>query len=190
MNEGNVVPKESPLYGILLTERAEANLLSDHYDEALEDCSEAISLKQDNMTAWTVKIEVYFALGRLQEARDELAVVRKTWGAGNETIEDAYKKTDFELRLKKADDELHQLVASVENGVPPSEDQGPLHMNHADRNKAMGKSPRIATPKVSSSKDNRRSSSRSKRDSGSKGAGKQGSRSRERAGRQTTAVQS
>ena len=71
------------------------------------------------MTAWTVKVEVYFALGSLQEARgDELAQVRKTWGAGNETIEDAYKKTDFELRLKKEDNDLLRLVAAVESGQP------------------------------------------------------------------------
>jgi tetratricopeptide (TPR) repeat protein len=178
LNQGDKIPNQAPLYGILMTERAEANLLSDQYEDALDDCHEAILQKQDNLTAWTVKIEVYFALGRLQEARDELAIVRKSWGAGNETIEDAYKKTDFELRLKKADDELHLLAASVEAGVPPNEDQGPLHMNFADRKKYGAKSP-VATPKRSLSKDNRRPTSRSKRDLGLKNS-KQGSRSRER----------
>jgi len=169
--DGNKIPKEAPLYGILLTERAEANLLSDQYEEALADCNGAIAQKEDNMSAWTVKIEVYFALGRLQEARDELAVVRKTWGAGNETIEDAYKKTDFELRLKRADDDLYKIVSAVEAGVPPDEENGPLHLNHAERRTSVpGKSPRVTHGKRSSSKDNRRASSRSKRDSaGSKG---------------------
>jgi tetratricopeptide (TPR) repeat protein len=165
------IPVDAPLYGILMTERAEANLLSDNYEDALEDCIAAINQKQDNMTAWTVKIEVYFALGRLQEARDELAVVRKTWGAGNDTIEDAYKKTDFELRLKKADDELYKLVSVVEAGVPPNEEEGPLHMNHADRPVPSTKSPRIPS-KRSSSKDNKRSQSRSKRDLGRKSSSK------------------
>ena len=88
MEDGKSIPMASPLYSHLLTERAEASLLSHQYEDALEDCIEAIRLKQDNMNAWTVKVEVYFALGRLQEARDELAEVRKTWGAGNDTIQD------------------------------------------------------------------------------------------------------
>jgi tetratricopeptide (TPR) repeat protein len=178
LNQGDKIPNQAPLYGILMTERAEANLLSDQYEDALDDCNEAILQKQDNLTAWTVKIEVYFALGRLQEARNELAIVRKSWGAGNETIEDAFKKTDFELRLKKADDELHLLAASVESGIAPSEDQGPLHMNFADRRKSGSRSPGLP-PKRSLSKDNRRATSRSKRDLGLKN-NKQSSRSRER----------
>jgi len=130
VEEGSEIPPDAPLYGLLLTERAEANLLSSQYEDALDDCVEAIRLKNDNMTAWTVKVEVYFALGRLQEARDELADVRKSWGAGNETIEDAYKKTDFELRLMRADDDLHRIAASVETGQPPEVRDGePLHMN-------------------------------------------------------------
>ncbi|KAG7355422.1 peptidase C14 caspase catalytic subunit-like protein [Nitzschia inconspicua] len=181
LNDGEKIPNQAPLYGIIMTERAEANLLCDLYDDALHDCNEAIAQRHDNLTAWTVKIEVYFALGRLQEARDELAIVRKTWGAGNETIEDAFKKTDFELRLKKTDDELHLLAASVEAGVPPSDDQGPLHMNFADRRASESKSPR-ATPIRTLSKDNRRSSSRSKRDLGLN-FGKQNSKSREKGGR-------
>jgi tetratricopeptide (TPR) repeat protein len=181
LNEWEKIPSESPLYGIMLTERAEANLLSDQYDDALRDCNEAIAQKQDNLTAWTVKIEVYFALGRLQEARDELAVIRKTWGAGNDTIEDAYKKTDFELRLKKADDELHKLVELVETGVAPREDEGPLHMNFVDRRNSTGKSPRPSNKQLGS-KDSRRATSRSKRDLGIKNS-KADSRSKEKGGR-------
>jgi tetratricopeptide (TPR) repeat protein len=124
MKDGGRIPPEAPLYSLLLTERAEASLLSQRYEDALADCKEAINLKNDNMTAWTVKVEVYFALGSLQEARDELAQVRKTWGAGNETIEDAYKKTDFELRLKKEDNDLHRLVAAVESGLPAEAAKG------------------------------------------------------------------
>merc|ERR1712238_128258 len=87
-----------------------------------------------NLTAWTVKIEVYYALGRLQEARDELSVARKSWGARNDVIEDAYKKTDFELRLQKVDNELRFLVATVECGKPTGDESGMiLHLNHSQR---------------------------------------------------------
>jgi len=176
MKEGeDRIPHNAPLYGILLTERAEANLLSDQHEAALEDCAEAISLKQDNLAAWTVKIEVYYALGRLQEARDELAVARKTWGARNETIEDAYKKTDFELRLRKVDDELRFLVETVEDGKAYSDEAGILHMNHSQRqnrsdsaNIASSRNMRPASPMKRSSDHNghanKRAQSRGKKE--------------------------
>lgn len=164
VEDGREIPPDAPLYGLLLTERAEANLLSNQYEDALEDCIEAIRLRNDNMTAWTVKVEVYFALGRLQEARDELADVRRTWGAGNETIEDAYKKTDFELRLKKADEDLYHIMASVESGQPPETRDGePLHMNRDARGtksgSRQGKVERRASMERKGSKRGRRSKS-------------------------------
>mmetsp|Transcript_15484 Transcript_15484/g.38554 ORF Transcript_15484/g.38554 Transcript_15484/m.38554 type:complete len:1319 (-) Transcript_15484:220-4176(-) len=198
IEDGERIPDGSPLYGILLTERAEANLLSDQFEAALADCTEAISLKEDNMTAWTVKIEVYFALGRLQEARDELLVARKTWGAGNEIIEDAYRKTDFELRMKKADDELHKLAALVETGVTPDE-SGPLHMNSSERRSSTpgrrssgagtgnpgssSKQPR-SNRKLLSRSSSGRATSRSKRDlmKGGRQSSQKGLNSRERGG--------
>jgi len=154
VEDGQQIPRDAPLYGILLTERAEANLLSNRFEEALEDCKEAIRLKNDNMSAWTVKVEVYFALGRLQEARDELAVVRKTWGAGNDTIEEAYKKTDFELRLSKADDDLHHIMVAVEHGTPPIVRDGePIHMNHDARGGKAGAKHPQAKPSPRTKKD-------------------------------------
>ena len=177
MKDRERIPTQAPLYGNILTERAEANLLSDQYEAALADCAEAISLKQDNLTAWTVKIEVYYALDRLQEARDELTVARKTWGARNETIEDAYKKTDFELRLQKVDNELRFLVATVECGKSPGDESGVLHMNHSQRrNRSIGnynssnndKGLRSASPRRSTDNNgtntNIRAKSRSKRE--------------------------
>lgn len=130
LESSDTIPIDAPLYSLMLTERAEASLLNNDYDDALEDCAEAIDLKQDNVTAWTVKVEVYFAQGRLQEARDELAGARKSWGAGNDTIEDAYKKTDFELRLQRADDDLRKIAAMVDLGqIPDIPDGDPLHFN-------------------------------------------------------------
>ena len=158
MEDGQTLPVESPLYSLLLTERAEACLLSHFYEDALEDCIEAISLKEDNLTAWTVKIEVYFALGRLQEARDELGEVRKTWGAGNDVIQDAYKKCDFELRLQKADDHLIGLIDAVETGIAPDIPDGePIHFNLQDK-----KSPAKTSKKSKTGSRRRRSSFKSK----------------------------
>jgi tetratricopeptide (TPR) repeat protein len=158
----DTMPMDSPLYSLLLTERAEASLLNHTHEAALEDCMEAIDLKKDNMTAWTVKVEVYFALGRLQEARDELQDARKTWGAGNDTIEDAFKKTDFELRLQRADDDLRNIAAAVETGIVPDIPDGePLHFNHDDDSKATGKSGKSSGKSKSSKKSKRSSTSKS-----------------------------
>mmetsp|Transcript_28614 Transcript_28614/g.80666 ORF Transcript_28614/g.80666 Transcript_28614/m.80666 type:complete len:1218 (-) Transcript_28614:236-3889(-) len=176
MEDGVEIPKDAPLYGLLLTERAEASLLAQLYEESLDDCNEAIELKYDNMTAWTVKVEVYFALGRLKEARGELAQVRKTWGAGNETIEEAYKKTDFELRLQRADDELHQLVESIESNLPggmerklerrPSRagsSRGLLGRKGASSHNTMGDRESESDRRSRKSKNSKRSSSTSRR---------------------------
>ncbi|KAL3942145.1 MAG: hypothetical protein SGBAC_003607 [Bacillariaceae sp.] len=162
LESSGTIPIDAPLYSLMLTERAEASLLNHDYEDALEDCAEAIELKQDNVTAWTVKVEVYFAQGRLQDARDELAEARKSWGAGNDTIEDAYKKTDFELRLQRADDDLRKIAAVVEIGeIPDIPDGEPLHFN-------MESMPKLsAKPKTSRSeksverreKSNKKSSS-------------------------------
>jgi tetratricopeptide (TPR) repeat protein len=156
--DGEPIPSDAPLYGLLLTERAEANLLSNQYEDALDDCADAIRLKNDNMTAWTVKVEAYYALGQLQEARDELAEVRKTWGIDNDTIEDAYRKTDFELRLKRADDDLYHIMAAVENRTPPVVRDGePLHLNHDARAPGTaGSQPSPRTKKGSVSKNVKR----------------------------------
>eukprot|EP00535_Pseudo-nitzschia_heimii_P012449 CAMPEP_0197193244 /NCGR_PEP_ID=MMETSP1423-20130617/26763_1 /TAXON_ID=476441 /ORGANISM="Pseudo-nitzschia heimii, Strain UNC1101" /LENGTH=1308 /DNA_ID=CAMNT_0042646379 /DNA_START=291 /DNA_END=4217 /DNA_ORIENTATION=- len=173
LKEGIEIPRQSPLYGILLTERAEANLLSEQHEAALEDCAEAISLKQDNLPAWTVKIEVYYALGRLQEARDELGIARKTWGARNETIEDAYKKTDFELRLRKVDNEVRFLVGTVESRKPYDDEDGILHMNHSQRQWNADDSALRPPSPLKRSSDvnghaNKRAQSRGKREGGFK----------------------
>ncbi|CAJ1891472.1 unnamed protein product [Cylindrotheca closterium] len=140
LESSDTIPIDAPLYSLMLTERAEASLLNHDYEDALEDCAEAIDLKQDNVTAWTVKVEVYFAQGRLQDARDELAEARKSWGAGNDTIEDAYKKTDFELRLQRADDDLRKIAAAVDTGeIPDIPDGEPLHFNMENIPKSSAK---------------------------------------------------
>mmetsp|Transcript_5039 Transcript_5039/g.12027 ORF Transcript_5039/g.12027 Transcript_5039/m.12027 type:complete len:1217 (-) Transcript_5039:2701-6351(-) len=153
LESSDTIPIDAPLYSLMLTERAEASLLNHDYEDALEDCGEAIDLKQDNVTAWTVKVEVYFAQGRLQDARDELAEARKSWGAGNDTIEDAYKKTDFELRLQRADDDLRKIAAAVDIGeIPDVPDGEPLHFNIENM------------PKPSKPKSSRREKSVERRD--------------------------
>lgn len=122
--EGGIeIPQQAPLSSILRTERAEGLLLCEKYLEALADCQEAIFAKKDNVTAWVIKSEVYFALGRAKEAKEELSEIRKTWGAGNKTIDQVWRKADFELRVQMAEDDLNNMVSELESrGVPPNHD--------------------------------------------------------------------
>ena len=136
-----------------------------------------------------MKVEAYYALGRLQEARDELMEARKGWGSGNETIEDAFKKTDFELRVQRAEGDLHRIMTSVESGVQPELREGdPIHMNLDDRRSAAPigtRSPRRNKSKSDASSsgrtgEKRRSGSRSARDKRHERRNSNGSGIRER----------
>jgi tetratricopeptide (TPR) repeat protein len=114
--EGGIeIPQQAPLSSVLRTERAEGLLLCEKYLEALADCQEAIFAKKDNVTAWVIKSEVYFALGRAKEAKEELTEIRKTWGAGNKTIDQVWRKADFELRVQMAEDDLNNMVSELES---------------------------------------------------------------------------
>jgi tetratricopeptide (TPR) repeat protein len=190
MEDSQTIPVDSPLYSFLVTERAEASLLAHNYEDALEDCIEAIGLKKDNMAAWTIKVEVYFALERFQEARDELAKVRKSWGSGNDAIEHAYKKADFELHLQKADEDLRRIATSVETGIIPDIPDGePLHFNLDDEfSKAPGKASKTRSASKSLRKSEKKDKDRkSKHRLGSGGDGRRtSSRSSSGHGRSST----
>lgn len=112
------LPTGTALYCLIKMERAEALLLSKHYTEALRDCKDALESEPENAEAWALKAEIYMCLGRAAEAKEELADVRATWGTDNLVIDDAYRKANFEMKVRRVDDELMHLINDVENGVP------------------------------------------------------------------------
>lgn len=112
------LPTGTALYCLIKMERAEALLLSKHYTEALRDCKDALDSEPENAEAWALKAEIYMCLGRAAEAKEELAEVRQTWGMDNLVIDDAYRKANFEMKVRRVDDELMQLINDVEHGVP------------------------------------------------------------------------
>ena len=112
------LPTGTALYCLIKMERAEALLLSKHYAEALRDCKDALESEPENAEAWALKAEIYMCLGRAAEAKEELAEVRQTWGSDNLVIDDAYRKANFEMKVRRVDDELMQLINDVEHGVP------------------------------------------------------------------------
>jgi tetratricopeptide (TPR) repeat protein len=117
MKESGEVPEGARLFSALRTERAEAWLLSKKFLEALKDCQAVINVDTENATAWAIRSEVLVAMGKADEAKDELASIRRTWGRDNPTIDEGYRRVDFELRVQKADDDLYNLVAQLQAGT-------------------------------------------------------------------------
>jgi len=87
---------------------------SKQYYEVLTDCTCAIEAKEDNVAAWVTKAEIYNSQGRHQESRDELAVVKRSWGAKHKAIKEAFNKADFEVRIQQVDMELRHMVATAD----------------------------------------------------------------------------
>jgi tetratricopeptide (TPR) repeat protein len=114
-DSGNL-PQRTPLFGALRTERAEAYLLCNKYVDACKDCQEVINSQPEQATAWSVRADILIALGEAEQAKLELKKIKKSWGFDNPTIGEAYKRVDFELRVRKADDELEILLAELESG--------------------------------------------------------------------------
>ena len=129
LKDCGTISEKTVLYGMLRSERAEAWMLSDKFLEALKDCQDVISAQRENAAAWTVRAEVLIALGKAEEAKKELMVIRKSWGADNQTIEEGYRRVDFELRVMKADRDLMRFIKELDRGLVPdggvvSEDNG------------------------------------------------------------------
>jgi tetratricopeptide (TPR) repeat protein len=116
IKESGDVPAKAPLYGILRTERAEAFLLSKCYQEALKDCNDVLMAQNENAGACSVRAEILISMGKAEEAKTELERIRSTWGSDNPTIDEAYRRVDFELRVLKADNDLMTFVDDLENG--------------------------------------------------------------------------
>jgi Flp pilus assembly protein TadD len=117
IKESSKISEKTVLYGMLRTERAEAWMLSDKYLEALKDCQEVINAQRENAAAWTVRAEVLIALGKAEEAKKELAAIRKSWGAENQTIEEGYRRVDFEMRVLKEDRDLIRFIKDLDRGL-------------------------------------------------------------------------
>jgi DnaJ family protein C protein 7 len=168
IKESGEVPKGAPLFGALRTERAEALLLSKKFSEALKDCQAVINADTENATAWAIRAEVLVAMGRADEAKDELACIRRTWGLDNPVIDEGYRRVDFELRVQKADDDLSNLLVQLQAGTVeriPARDELPERKQSAkgERSKraAIHRKPKTDDRKTDDGK--RRSSSRTGR---------------------------
>lgn len=110
------VPPKAPLYSIIRLERAEANLLRREFDDALKDCAEVIDMNKENATAWTIRADVLVASKRLKQAEEELSMIRKSWGYDNPTIEEGWKRVDFESKVHFAAENLAVFMHELDKG--------------------------------------------------------------------------
>jgi tetratricopeptide (TPR) repeat protein len=110
------LPRLSPLFAALRTGRSESHLLAHQYLQALKDCQEVVTVRREYAPAWIVRSEVLIALGKVQDARNELSLARRTWGAGNPIIEEGYKRADFEFRVLRVDAEITVFQSELDEG--------------------------------------------------------------------------
>jgi len=92
-------------------------MLSQDFIRALKDCEDVIAAQSENATAWTVRAEILIALDKAHEAQEEMTQIRKSWGADDPTIEEGYRRVDFEMRVLKAEQELDEFVMSLEENL-------------------------------------------------------------------------
>ena len=62
---------------VLFTNRAQARLRQDKFQEAVDDCKEAIKLKQDNLKTMVIIVKALRALKDFQKALDMLEIAEK-----------------------------------------------------------------------------------------------------------------
>lgn len=116
IEECNQIPKKSPLNILLHIERADALYEDGKYLESLKDIQDVFAVSQDNVSAWVIRANVLVALGKPQEAKKEIGKIRSKWGAGDPKIEETYKRVDFEVRVKKEEEDLLNFVRDLETG--------------------------------------------------------------------------
>lgn len=141
IRECEPLPTKSKLFSMLRVDRAHNSLLMKKHLDVLEDCQEVINVNREFAPIWIIRSEVLFALGKVDEARIELLHIRKTWGAGDSTIESKYRKMDFEFRVSRASIDVDDLQRSLDSGtcdtLPIVSFSDPLcrKTSHSKRNK-------------------------------------------------------
>ncbi len=108
----SVLPLKSPLYSILLTERAEAHLRLKDFESALQDASKAVYSLDDCVKAWIILANALHGLGRHEDALSQLEDLMSKWGSNDDQIRRAYEKADFEVRKQKRPDFYHLFGVS------------------------------------------------------------------------------
>uniref|UniRef100_A0A7S2RN34 Uncharacterized protein n=1 Tax=Rhizochromulina marina TaxID=1034831 RepID=A0A7S2RN34_9STRA len=97
-------PKHAPIGCNAYAGRSTAHLRLKHYDECLRDAAKAIYGRDDCREAWISRTNALHALGRHQEALDDMTSLMQRWGSSDTLIRHAYDRADFEVRKSKRPD--------------------------------------------------------------------------------------
>lgn len=97
-------PAASPLGAQCFAQRAMCHLRLQRFDQCLQDCARAVYAKEDCVDAWVTRANALHALGRHQEALDDMQDLMQRWGANDPQIKHQWQRADFEVRkLKRRD---------------------------------------------------------------------------------------
>ena len=88
---------------VLFTNRAQARLKLEKYQEAVDDCKEAIKLKQDNLKTIIIITKALRGMKDFQKALDMLDIAEKIPDVNMKIVEEARKETiaDMKQFMKK-----------------------------------------------------------------------------------------
>lgn len=111
-NTPYLAPPKTPLMAMLHTERAQAQVRLQRYDQALKDCAKVIYNHPDYIPAWLIQWQALHGLGRHEDVLTETIELLHRH-AEDLRIRAAYEKADFEVRKSRRPD-FYQLL-----GVSP-----------------------------------------------------------------------
>jgi len=107
-------PRHAPLTAQLHAERAKASLRLKSFDACLSDCQVAIYAQDDHVEAWLVKASALHALGRHQDAMQDMGELYRLYHS-DERVQSAYNKAQFEVRKAKRPDYYSMLGIGVKS---------------------------------------------------------------------------
>lgn len=134
------LPDTSPLVIGIRCERAESYLRNKRFLEALKDCQDTLEMSKEHVKSWIIRTDVLTALGKENDALNELTKIRKGWGAGNVLIDDQYRKIDYEYRVSRVDNDLTHFVMELEAGLCERLTPVELDATHASERRSARRS--------------------------------------------------
>lgn len=108
------VPSKSVLFSKLRADNAKCLLHMMEYPSALKLCHDITDVQGENALAWVIRSEVLMATGKEEEARKELHLIRRTWGANDLAIQLAYRRVDFERSVFRVNMDVLRLQENLD----------------------------------------------------------------------------
>eukprot|EP01116_Phalansterium_solitarium_P001683 TRINITY_DN11496_c0_g1_i1.p1 TRINITY_DN11496_c0_g1~~TRINITY_DN11496_c0_g1_i1.p1 ORF type:complete len:502 (-),score=167.73 TRINITY_DN11496_c0_g1_i1:49-1452(-) len=94
-------PDNVPLLAKLVSQRAEAYLRLQQFDKAIDDSTRALRLFPEQASAFVMRSKALEAVGRLQEAYDDIKHVVERIEPSNEQHHERLQKLEFEIKKAK-----------------------------------------------------------------------------------------